>query len=60
MSKMLKTSEVARELGVTVYHVDRWIRQHKIAALRLPSGTYRVSEDELERIKKEGAIERSA
>lgn len=58
MQKMLKTSEVARELGVSVYHVDRWIRQHKIAAFRLPSGTYRVSEEELQRIKSEGQVER--
>jgi len=55
---MHKVSKVAEELGVTVYHVDRWIRQHKIAAFRLPSGQYRISDEELQRIKKEGAIER--
>lgn len=58
MNTMHKTSKVARELGVTVHHVNRWIRQCKIAAFKLPSGHYLISDEELKRIKKDGVIER--
>ena len=56
--EFLETGTVAKALGVRIQIVERWIRDRKISALRLPSGRYRVPASELERIKKEGIITR--
>jgi len=54
--EFLETGTVAKALGVRIQIVERWIRDRKISALRLPSGRYRIPLSELERIKREGAI----
>lgn len=55
---MNKTNIIARELGVSVYTINRWIRQQKIIAFKLPSGHYLVSDEELVRLKNDGAIQK--
>ena len=48
---MLKLiDEVATELRVSPYTVQRWIRQGKVKAIKLPGGCYRIEGDELDRI----------
>ena len=49
--KMLKVVKVARELNVSVATIYKWIQTNRIKAIQLPSGSYRIPEDELERIK---------
>jgi len=53
MEKMYKPSELAQELNVSIQTVHRWIGEGKLKAIRLPSGTYRIKEEEVKRIKKE-------
>lgn len=50
---LLTTGQVARELGVTINTVKSWIREGKLAGLRLPSGHYRIPHRELERLEAE-------
>lgn len=47
---MLTSGDVARALGVTINTVKSWIRKGQLSAVRLPSGHYRISRVELERI----------
>lgn len=46
--------EVAIELKVHKETVRRWIKQGKVKVLRLGHRTVRITEEELERIKREG------
>lgn len=39
-----KTSDIARYCGVSVVHVNRWIKQGKIMAYRYPRGKYKITE----------------
>jgi putative resolvase len=48
--KLLTTSEVARILNVTRHAVDKWIREGRMKAIRLPGGRYRIPESEVERL----------
>ena len=43
---MHTTAEVARQFGVKVSDVNRWIRKGTIKALKLPSGHYRITDGE--------------
>ena len=47
---MLSTGAVARRLGVTINTVKAWIRKGSLAAVRLPSGHYRIPSAELGRL----------
>ncbi len=53
---MNTTAEVARRLGVNVTTIDRWIRKGTIKAITLPSGHYRITDGELQRMLKEGGL----
>lgn len=46
--------QIAVELQVSDRTVRRWIAQGKIKVLRLGHRTVRITEEELERIKREG------
>jgi len=46
--------EVAEELRVHPWTVRRWIREGKIKAIRYGHRTVRITEDEFNRIKREG------
>ena len=48
---MLKIRDVEPILGRCRWTLYRWIREGKLEALRLPSGHFRVSECEVERLK---------
>lgn len=41
-SGLLTTGEAARKLAVTEETIRRWIGEERLAAIRLPSGQYRV------------------
>ena len=46
--RLLKTREVADQLGVSTETVLRWTRRGDLPALRLPGGAIRYRPDELE------------
>jgi excisionase family DNA binding protein len=46
--------QVAKELQVHSETVRRWIRQGKLKVMRLGHRTVRITEEELERVKREG------
>ena len=46
--------QVADELQVSVRTVKNWIAQEKLKVIRLGHRTVRITEEELERIKREG------
>ena len=46
--------QVAQELQVHPHTVRRWIRQGKLKVLRFGHRTVRITQEELERIRKEG------
>ena len=48
---MYKPSELAQELNISIQTIHRWIGEGKLKAIRLPSGTYRIKEEEVNRIK---------
>jgi len=50
MEKLLKISEVAKVLNVSMHTVLNWIKKGKLKAIRLPSGRYRIPEGEVRRI----------
>ena len=54
---MLKSSEVAKILGVTPHSVDRWIRDNRISALRTLGGHYRIVGHEVNRLLEASEIE---
>lgn len=51
---MLKLTEAAKELAVSYWTIRRWIKEGKLRGIRLPSGSYRVEEKDIESIKKGG------
>jgi excisionase family DNA binding protein len=48
--KLLTTAEVAKMLRVSHSTVTRWARLGQIRTLRLPSGKFRYSREEVERL----------
>jgi len=50
---LLTVSEVAEVFRVSYRTVYFWIQNGKLKALRLPSGTYRIEQSEVDRIKEE-------
>ena len=40
------TSDIARYCGVSVVHVNRWIKQGKLKAYRYPRGKYKITEQD--------------
>ena len=51
MNSMWKPSDLANELNISTQTILRWIRIGRIKAIRLPSGTYRILETEVQKIK---------
>ena len=47
-------AQVAEELQVNVKTVKRWVKAGKIKVIRLGHRTVRITEEELNRIKREG------
>ena len=47
---MKKISEIAKQLDLHETTVRRWIMRGKLQAVRLPNGTLRVAQDELDRL----------
>lgn len=52
---VLTVAEVAQKYRTTPRTVQRWIREDKLRAIRLPGGDYRVRQEDLD-----AAIEASA
>ena len=50
---MLTIRQISDELNVDPRTVRRWIEKGYLKAVRLPSGTIRIEESELERLKKQ-------
>lgn len=50
---MLKVEDIAKELKVSQMTIFRALQQGKIKAIKI-GNVWRISEEELERIKKEG------
>jgi excisionase family DNA binding protein len=48
MPELLTVKQVASIAGVTTDTVWSWIRANKIAAVRLPTGRYRVTREDLD------------
>jgi len=48
--ELLTTAEAAKMLKVSQKTIDRWIRLGQLRAVRLPSGRYRVSRAEIEKM----------
>jgi excisionase family DNA binding protein len=46
--RLLTAREVAERLGLSTETVLRWVRQGKLPALRLPSGTIRFQQNDLD------------
>lgn len=51
--RLLTTGEVAKVLDVSRHAVLRWIKQGKLKAIELPSGRYKIPENEVEKIWKQ-------
>ena len=56
---MKTIKDVAEEYRVSAQSVYRWIKDKKLQAIRLPGGTYRISEEDFEKIKRLRAKRRS-
>lgn len=54
---LLKIKDVAQALNVHRASVERWIKDGKLNAVKLPSGYYRIPEEELNRLLGKGKIE---
>lgn len=50
ITRMLRLGEVETRLGIGRWTIYDWIKNGTIQAIRLPSGYYRISENEVERI----------
>lgn len=46
------TGEVAKILGCSYYTIYKWIRRGWIKVVQLPNRRYRISEEEVERLKR--------
>ena len=46
-TNLLTLDEAARRLGVRPTTLSRWIRKGRVPAYRLPSGSYRIAEEDL-------------
>jgi putative resolvase len=55
---LLKVKDVARALNVHRTSVERWIKEGKLKAVKLPSGYYRIPEEELNRLLNKPSSER--
>jgi len=51
------TGEAARLLGISFRTLKRWIYSGKISAEKTPSGRYRISSEEIDRLRKEAIDE---
>jgi putative resolvase len=51
--ELLTTAEAAKMLKVSQKTIDRWVRLGHLRAVRLPTGRYRVSRAEIERMLRE-------
>lgn len=58
--RWLKVQDVCEILNVSRWTVYRWIRQHKLRAIKLPGGTYRIPESEIDRLLKGGENEKTS
>ncbi len=56
--KMLKLSDLERELRVSRWTLYAWLKEGKIAGRKLPCGHYRVPASELERLMSSDAANR--
>ena len=50
MERLLKVKEAALILNVDRRTIWKWIKEGRIKAIRLPSGSYRIPESEVIRI----------
>lgn len=50
MDKLLRASECARRFDCTAATVRRWIISGKLPAVVTPGGTYRVREEDVEKL----------
>ena len=50
---MKTIKDVAEEYRVSAQSVYRWIKDKKLRAIKLPGGTYRISEEDFEKIRRE-------
>ena len=50
MRGFLTVAETAEKLGYSRQAISRWIKENKIAYIRLPNGHYRIPEVEIRRI----------
>ena len=51
--RLLKPAEVAKTLNVSHGAVNRWIRLGQIEYVRLPGGTYRIPQSEVDKLLRE-------
>jgi excisionase family DNA binding protein len=52
METLLKVTDAARALRVSSETVRRWVREGRIRAVQTPSGHLRISQDEIDRVRK--------
>ena len=49
---MKTVNDVAKKYQVSAQSVYRWIKAKKLQAIRLPGGTYRIEDSEVEGIRR--------
>jgi len=49
---MKTVNDVAKEYQVSVQSVYRWIKTKKLRAIKLPGGTYRIEDSEVDKIRR--------
>ena len=49
---MKTVSDIAKEYQVSAQSVYRWIKAKKLRAIKLPGGTYRIEDQEIEKIRR--------
>lgn len=52
---LIRLSEVEKRLGVCRWTLYQWLKEGRLSGLKLPSGQFRVAEDEVRRIREEMA-----
>jgi excisionase family DNA binding protein len=55
--ELLSTTQAARILSVDRHTVVRWITQHQLDAIRLPSGVYRIRRADIRKMLERGREE---